>query len=236
MESQGQLLRDLMILDQGYFRLKKRLREIPAELEKIEQHSAALRRSLLGEEARLTSTQRERRKLESQIRDKQETKARYERQLYEVRENRELQSLQREIEFVRQGLSELEVRAVELLEQEESLDKELLGLRQDTKTKAKELEEKRAALAKERDEATAAADGMEGDRKRLVDALPARVRSKYQRLVNAKGQEAIVNLTDGSCGGCFYKLPPQTAAEIRMGQRLIICEGCGRILVWHGDL
>jgi predicted nucleic acid-binding Zn-ribbon protein len=236
MESQGQSLRNLMLLDREYFRLKNRLRDIPAELEKIEQHEAALRQALLAEEARLTDSQRERRRLETQIQDRQETKSRYERQLYEIRENRELQSLQREIEFIRQGLSELEEQAVAIMEQEESVEKELVTLREETKAKAQELEKKREILSKEREEATASTDGMEDSRKRLVESLPAPIRSKYQRLVNAKGQEAIVNLTDGSCGGCYYKLPPQTAAEIRMGDRLIVCEGCGRILVWKEGL
>lgn len=236
MASQGQFLHDLMILDREYFRLKNRLRDIPIDLEKIEQHEAALRQALLAEEARLGDSQRERRRLEVQIQDRQETKSRYERQLYEIRESRELQSLQREIEFIRQGLSELEEQAMALIEQEESIEKELVALREETKAKSQELERKREVLSKEREEATASTDGMEDNRKRLVDLLPAPVRSKYHRLVNAKGQEAIVKLSDGSCGGCYYKLPPQTAAEIRMGERLIVCEGCGRILVWNDGL
>lgn len=235
MESQVHNLRDLMTLDQEYFRLKTRLREIPRELEQVEQQASALRRALLTEEARLTQAQRERKQLETQIQDKQEAKLRFERQLYEVRENRELQSLQREIEFLRQGMSEMETRTVELLEQEEALEKELQKLRDDTKKKDRDLEVKRERLAVERSECQATVDSMEGDRKRLMETLRPPTRSKYKRLVDAKGQEAIVALVDGSCGGCFYKLPPQTAAEVRMGQQLIVCEACGRILVWHDD-
>jgi hypothetical protein len=229
------LLRDLMSLDKEYFRMKKRLEEIPVELERIEEHDASLRQALLAEEARLSQCQRERRKLEMEIQDRQEAKRRFERQVYEVRDNREFQSLQREIEFTRQRLGELEEQVVGLMEEEERLEKEIGALRADTASKQRDLEERRQALAREREELTAALEEMSQKRQALVSGLRAAIRSKYERIVAAKGREAIVEVVDGSCGGCFYKLPPQTFAEVRMGHRLILCEGCGRILVWMNN-
>jgi predicted nucleic acid-binding Zn-ribbon protein len=40
-----------------------------------------------------------------------------------------------------------------------------------------------------------------------------------------------VTLNGGACGGCFYQLPPQRAAEVRRGETLVVCEGCGRMIV-----
>ena len=237
METQIKVLRDLMVLDKEYFDLRNRLNKIPQDLAQLDQHETALRRALLADESRLTQCQRDRRQLEAQIQDRQETRRKYEQQLYEIRENRELQSLQREIEYLREGLSELEEKAVALLELEETLEKEIRTLREEAKGKQGGIEAKRKKLDAEFQEIDRSVQGMVGSRDLLIEALGPPIRSKYKRIVTAKGHGAIVPVGgDGSCGGCYYKLPPQTVAEVKIGAELIVCEGCGKILVTaHGN-
>ena len=65
----------------------------------------------------------------------------------------------------------------------------------------------------------------------MIAKLKNAVRSKYERLLKSKGETAIVPVVDGSCGGCHYSLPPRVGAEVRRGDQMVLCEGCGRILV-----
>ena len=39
----------------------------------------------------------------------------------------------------------------------------------------------------------------------------------------------------GACGGCFRNQPPQLLQDARRRDRLLVCEGCGRLLVWPPD-
>ncbi|MBU1699323.1 MAG: hypothetical protein KJ970_20990 [Candidatus Eisenbacteria bacterium] len=235
MESQIQVLQSLMKLDRDYFQYKSRIEEIPPELKAIEQYESALRQALLGEEAQLSERQRERRQIEIQIQDQITIKKKYENQIYEIKENRELQSLQREIDFLKRGLTELEEKVLTNLEEEEELQKRLGILREETTRKLEELAFKQKRLAEKSIELAASMEDMEEGRKMLIDLLKPPTRSKYRRIVNAKGHEAIVSVNDGSCGGCFYKLPPQKLAEVKIGQQMALCEGCGRILVWENN-
>jgi predicted nucleic acid-binding Zn-ribbon protein len=235
MDSQFRLLHDLMKLDRTYFSLQAQLRDIPPELEQMGQEEDLLGRTLLVEEARLTECQRERRQMETIIQDRQSERRRFESQIYEIREPRQLQSLQREIEYLRQTVSELEEKVLANMQQEEELEQRIKRQRQDVADRQRELAERRRRLTARQAESAASVEKMEVERRKLLDELRPSIRSKYLRIVNAKGQEGIVSVTDRSCGGCFYKLPPQTVAEVRLGQRLVLCEGCGRILVWSND-
>ena len=42
---------------------------------------------------------------------------------------------------------------------------------------------------------------------------------------------AVVKVERNSCGGCFYKVPPQRQLDIQAKKKIIVCEHCGRILV-----
>ncbi|TMQ68855.1 MAG: hypothetical protein E6K80_13650 [Candidatus Eisenbacteria bacterium] len=62
--------------------------------------------------------------------------------------------------------------------------------------------------------------------------LPATTRSRYERIRQSRDGRAVVPIVKGSCGGCFRGQPPQMLQEARRGDRALICDGCGRILIW----
>ena len=46
---------------------------------------------------------------------------------------------------------------------------------------------------------------------------------------------AVVGIEQGACSGCGYQLPPQRIVEVQKAERIMVCEGCGRLLVWIGE-
>jgi hypothetical protein len=44
----------------------------------------------------------------------------------------------------------------------------------------------------------------------------------------------VVGVEAGACGGCGYQLPPQRLVELQKMDHVIMCEACGRMLVWTG--
>ena len=59
------------------------------------------------------------------------------------------------------------------------------------------------------------------------------VRALYDRVRTGRTTSALAPVIDGVCGHCFTSIPKQRQAEIRGGQKLIVCETCGVIL--HAD-
>lgn len=156
----------------------------------------------------------------------------YQAQQEKVRNNREFDSLTKEIEYQNLDiqLSEKKIKEAQAnIESKESVKaaadallKERMG---DLDIKKKELEDIVAETQKDeeslRKKSTKAENIIE---ERLVNA--------YQRIrKNARNGLAVVSIQRDACGGCFNKIPPQRQLDICMHKKIIVCEHCGRILV-----
>ncbi|MEJ2356164.1 MAG: C4-type zinc ribbon domain-containing protein, partial [candidate division WOR-3 bacterium] len=54
---------------------------------------------------------------------------------------------------------------------------------------------------------------------------------KYSRIKESRGTGASV-IEDSECAECHSTIPPQLFAEVRKGNRIIVCQSCGRILIY----
>jgi len=50
-------------------------------------------------------------------------------------------------------------------------------------------------------------------------------------VLKSRGSPAVVMLMRNACGGCMSAQPPQRVAEARMGELVVVCEFCGRLIV-----
>ncbi|MFR9620194.1 MAG: C4-type zinc ribbon domain-containing protein [Rikenellaceae bacterium] len=158
--------------------------------------------------------------------------AQYKEQHNNVRNNREWDSINKEIEYQELKIELAEKRlkeyAVGVVDKQELLDK----------TKALyaereiELEAKRNELATiEHETETQIVDlAAKGEVSKM--RIDERLLTAYNRIrSNVRNGLAVVTICRDSCGGCFNRIPPQRQVEIRQGKRIIVCEYCGRILV-----
>ena len=156
----------------------------------------------------------------------------YTTQQSNVKNNREYDSLSKEIEY--QGLeAELADKRVKefglvLKERKEQLEvaQHALADRQiDLENKNKELETIVRETAKEEEE-------IKKHSQQIQSQIDDRMLVAYKKVrSNARNGLAVVTVRRDACGGCFNKIPPQRQLDIRMSKRIIVCEYCGRILV-----
>ena len=229
-------LYELQKIDSEIDRIRTIRGELPLEVQDLEDE-------LQGLETRIAKIEEEAKELETEISDrKNATKeaetaiAKYKEQQNNVRNNREFESLAKEIEF-----QELEIKLHEKKSKEAKLKidnkrevlaeaKERYEFRAtDLKTKKGELDEIVAETQKDEHQLVKSSD----DAKKKIDA---RLLSAYVRLRgNAKNGLAVVQIERDSCGGCFNKIPPQRQLDIQAKKKVIVCEHCGRILVPSQD-
>ena len=160
----------------------------------------------------------------------------YTEQQKNVRNNREYESLSKEIEFQTLEIQLSEKRIKEnkfaIDNKKEILveaDARLAGRQADLDAKKGELDEIIAETEKDEKElmkkSSAARENID---ERLLFA--------YDRLrSNSKNGLAVVQIVRNSCGGCFNSIPPQRQMEIEMRKKITICEHCGSILVPNQD-
>jgi predicted nucleic acid-binding Zn-ribbon protein len=77
---------------------------------------------------------------------------------------------------------------------------------------------------------------LEANREELAAAVDEGARSRYERLVRSKGENVVVGVQHGVCGGCHMKLPPQLLVTCQAEKELVGCSNCGRILYYTRDM
>jgi len=159
----------------------------------------------------------------------------YEDQQMNVRNNREYDSLTKEIEFqnLEIQLSEKRIKEFQVgleakKEEIEQYEKVLQDRKNDIDIKKNELDDIIAETEKEETDLIKRSDE---NRTYIED----RLLTAYTRIRrNARNGLAVVQIERDACGGCFNKIPPQHQLDIRMHKKIIVCEYCGRILVDEG--
>ena len=156
----------------------------------------------------------------------------YEKQSNNVKNNREFEAINKEIEMqqlevklaekhIKDATDEISEKAV-LLEKA----KKTIGAKEGIlNTKKEELEKIIASTEKEEKHFNKmAAEAKESVDPRLLTSY-TKIRHSYRNGL------AVVPIMRDSCGGCFNVIPPQRQSEIRQHKKIIVCEHCGRILV-----
>lgn len=206
--------------------------ELPLEVEDLEDEIIGLQTRIDNYITDIESSERQVKEKEFAIKESLGLIKRYEEQQNNVRNNREYDSLTKEIEY-----QNLEIQLAEKRIREFS---STLIIKKDEITKAQKiLEERKNDLEMKKAELTDIITETEKEEVMLHHKsednqkfIESRLLTAYKRIrKNARNGLAVVPIERDACGGCFSKIPPQRQLDIRMHRKIIVCEYCGRILV-----
>lgn len=223
----------LQHIDAELMKLRSIRGDLPQQVKKLQDELNEIKERLKAEEDKLQMYRKEHDVARLEIKALEGKLQKYQSQLFEVKNNREYDAVTMEIENVKDRIDQKEGRLLELMDLDkelgqsiETLSKELSEKEEQTKIKQRELD----TLLKKTE---AEEETLEEKRKKLVALFEPRLISSYNRILEAKHGLAVVPVVRNCCcGGCYKSLPPQRVMEIRDMERLILCEVCGRILVW----
>ena len=157
---------------------------------------------------------------------------RYKEQLNDVKNNREYDTLSKEIEF--QSL-EIELCNKKIKEASFKIEEKKAELAQNQEViedRQQALEVKKGELEEIMEETRAEEDKLKVKVKELEAKIEPRLLTSFKRIrKNARNGLGIVYVQRDACGGCFNKIPPQRQLDIKMHKKIIVCEYCGRILI-----
>ena len=208
---------------------------LPLEIQDMEDEIAGL-------ETRIANFKEESKKHQKDISDYKikikETEAlikKYEDQQNNVRNNREYDSLTKEIEYQQldNQLSEKRIKEITAKDNEVAVKVAEAQMR---------LTELKSSLKDKKDELHSLVEGTEKEEEQLLQRsaeceklVEDRLLVAYKRIrKNARNGLAVVGIFDEACGGCFNRIPPQHQLDICTHKKIIVCEYCGRILVDKG--
>ena len=157
---------------------------------------------------------------------------RYKTQLNDVKNNRDYDTLSKEIEFqtleielcnkkIKEATFKIEEKKGELAQNQEIID-----------DRRQALEMKKSELDEIMEETRAEEEKLKAKVKELELKIEPRLLTSFKRIrKNARNGLGIVYVQRDACGGCFNKIPPQRQLDIKMHKKVIVCEYCGRILI-----
>lgn len=212
---------------------KRALRgELPLEVQDLEDEIAGLTTRIEKIEADIRDFQSAMVQKRGEIQDAQASVERYKRQLDEVSNNREYDTLTKEIEFqtLEIELCNKKIREAEVKVAEKERDLEQNHEIIDDRRKA--LEEKKVELDEIMQETKEEETLLKEKASELEKKIESRLLTSFKRIrKNARNGLGIVYVQRDACGGCFNKIPPQRQLDIKMHKKIIVCEYCGRILI-----
>ncbi len=195
-----------------------------AELKKLEDETAALS----DEAERLNAAIRE---AEEKVRQSAEKAQKDEKRLGEVKNERELGAITKQIaetnKLKKQGEQEVVNLNAKLVEKKGLLDSRQAA-KKEKEEGIKNAEATLDARQKEWEEGIAL-------RKSRKDGLRAAIGPdilrRYEAIREKRGGRAIVSVKDEACQGCFIHMPPQVYIQLKKGtEDIISCQHCHRML------
>ena len=206
--------------------------ELPLEVQDLEDEIAGL-------DTRIEKIQNEIKDYQSaitmkkgEINEAQSYVDRYQKQLDEVKNNREYDTLTKEIEFqsLEIQLCEKKIKEALIRIDERNHDLEQAAALKDDRLVA--LADKKSELDEIMQETREEEEKLKAKAKEYETKIEDRLLTSFKRIrKNARNGLGIVYVQRDACGGCFNKIPPQRQLDIKMHKKIIVCEYCGRIMI-----
>lgn len=206
--------------------------ELPIEVRDLEDEVEGLRSRETRMEEEVNGINEFIEQKKQSIVQSQELIKKYEKQSDNVKNNREFEAINKELE-----MQTLEVKLAERHMKDaneeigdkaralEVVKKNIANKEANLKVKKSELDKIIAETEKEEKEYAALSQ-------KARASVDSRLLTSFDRIrKNFRNGLAVVPVVRDACGGCFNAIPPQRQSEIRQHKKIIVCENCGRILV-----
>ena len=222
----------LQLVDSEIDKIKILRGELPLEVQDLEDEVAGLETRLGNLREEVMNLDKSVAQKNNEIVQAEALIKKYAEQQNNVRNNREYDSLSKEIEYqnleielfnkkIREFNIHIDEKKLVIADSEAALNEK----KADLANKQGELEEIIADTQKEE-------EGLYNKSEKIQEVIEERLLTAYKRIrSNARNGLAVVTVQRDACGGCFNQIPPQRQLDIKSRKKIIVCEYCGRILV-----
>ncbi len=231
-EEKLKALYELQTVDSKIDDIKRLRGELPLEVQDLEDEIAGLQTRIQNFEEDVVKLEDSINTKKNEIKESQSLIKKYTEQQNNVRNNREFDSLSKEIEFQNLEIELCEKRmkefSVKIKEKQLVINesKEILSER------SADIDNKRNELNSITNETKKEEEALINKSEKILALVEERLGNAYKKIRgNARNGLAVVTVQRDACGGCFNKIPPQRQLDVRSRKKIIVCEYCGRILV-----
>src|SRR5829696_6602168 len=202
------VIQKLLVLqdrDRKILQTRDQLAHIGPERQELQGRASSTQARLDAAKLRVKQIESDRKKLELDVEAKQQQISKYSNQQLQTKKNEEYRALANEIETCKKEIVHIEDQELELMEQAETVQKEVLAAQQAAAEAKKLVDSKVADIDAREKNLKAELATLESNRSQLAEAVDESTRSRYERLLKNKGANVVVGVSHHSCGGCHMK-------------------------------
>jgi predicted nucleic acid-binding Zn-ribbon protein len=231
-EEKLRALYDLQLIDSRIDEIRNVRGELPLEVEDLEDEVAGLNTRITNLNKDITSLETDINNKKLAIDESKSLMKKYEEQQKKVRNNREFDSLSKEIEYQDLEIQLAEKRINEYKAKIAQKNEVIDGTKEKLAKQEKHLEHKKAELDAILQETRKEEELLLEKSKEFGESLDTHLFTAYNRIrTKVKNGLAVVAIERGASGGSYFTIPPQVQLEIANRKKITIDEHSGRILV-----
>jgi predicted nucleic acid-binding Zn-ribbon protein len=155
--------------------------------------------------------------------------AKYNKQRNEAGSKKEYDALQHEIDDAKALCQRLEEEILNAIAESEDRTAQLPELEQAVRQAKEEQTQFESAMREKLADIQAQLAQTQQQLQEQESAIPERIRASYQRVVAAKGADALSAVQGRSCSACYTEITAQQHNELQQ-EMFVLCKSCGRIV------
>ena len=231
-EEKLRTLYDLQLIDSKIDEIRSVRGELPLEVQDLEDEVSGLKTRLEKLEGELQAIDEKAKAKKNAIDEHKEAIVKYNEQQKNVRNNREFNSLTKEIEFQELEIQLSEKHIKEMKASIEYKKQQVAESQERLSAKQSHLEHKKAELGDIMSETQKEEEFLTKLSAEYASNIEERLLAAYHRIrTSVRNGLAVVSIERGASAGSFFTIPPQTQVEIAARKKILTDEHSGRILV-----
>lgn len=232
-EEDIQLLIQIVQKDSDIRERRKLIESVPTRIKAIDRELKRMDEEYAETNKTLDKLERERSQINRDIDAQKHSIEAKRNEQRSVKTNKEYQALMIEIQYLASQIDKEETRLIAIDDENETRRREIKRITDRIASEKSTLENEKKSLEGALREAQDALKIIEDEKLRIMPHISERIRALYARILKAKGDSGVANVVADICQGCYSRVPPQKALEIRRNDDIFTCEVCGRILVYY---
>lgn len=224
---------ELQKIESAAGRIQAKKKDLPVRMKALEDEFSSFSTVVDAEREQLESLRKRRREKDAQLLAGHEALKRTRERLFEVKTNKEYQSMLKEIEAFEAKNSRMEDEMISLLDELEHLETALKTGEGKLEAHRRRYEEEKAGLEAELNSIAGELNVCVRKGSELKKEIPAELLRKYEQIKSVGRGVAVVAVWKEICDGCHMSIPPQLYNELQKSIILTTCPNCNRIIYWE---
>ncbi len=222
----------LQTVDDEIMVLEAEVREAPLELTALEARLAQLRERQAQVQERIDILKGQQKRLEGEIEDDGHKIKKSKNKLMAVGNSKEYHAMMREMDSMEKLNRLREEERMAVMEEFARQDAAMQELAAEMEGLMEGYDAKKATLDERVAKAPTRLDSLAMRRAKPGKVVPPPILGRYEFIRSRIEHPVIVSVSDGICGGCHIKIPPQAYNELQKGKQILGCPNCQRIVYW----